>query len=122
MTDHRRTVRPSTLLRSCAGRPANLAIASGTIACAMLSACSNPFGPIAADYGRRPATERLREIDRLDPDRYAKPVSPDPTPPVRPGDRYVDRFKGAKTASLSVEDIDDQDDPVAYLLEESEHQ
>ncbi len=102
MTDHRRTVRVPFL---DVDRRGAIALASGALGCLALAACSNPLGPIAADYGKRPSPERLREINRLDPDRYAKPVSPDPAPPVRPGDRYVDRFKGARSVSLSVEDV-----------------
>jgi outer membrane protein TolC len=76
-----------------------------------LGACSNPLGPIGADYIRRPSTDRLRSIDRLDPDRYARPApasaaatggSGPVAAPASP--RYVDRFAGQPGVRLSIED------------------
>ncbi len=38
--------------------------------------CGNPLGPEPYDRDRPPAMDRLRQIDRLDRDRYARPADP----------------------------------------------
>ena len=37
----------------------------------VVAGCTNPLGPMDADYGKPTAADRLRKIDRLDRDRYA---------------------------------------------------
>jgi len=70
----------------------------------LLSSCSNPLAPDDADYGKRPAAERLRTISRLERDKYAAPAAAAVTPPPTVGEKYTSRFAGEKTVEMHLED------------------
>jgi outer membrane protein TolC len=81
---------------------ARLVICAGTAAAVLLTSCSNPFGPIDADYDRNlaPKVERLREIQRFEAKKYE-----DPAPPAMPktGEKPPSRLAGLESASLTIE-------------------
>jgi outer membrane protein len=67
-----------------------------------LASCSNPFGPIDADYDRHlaPKVERLRDIQRFDTTTYQDPAPP-PMPAV--GEKPPSRLAGLESLSLTIE-------------------
>lgn len=73
-------------------------------ASAMFAAsCSNPLGPIDADYARRLEPARLRGVERFDREKYAQPPSPSESASsalVRP----KSRFEGLEQATLTLEE------------------
>lgn len=77
------------------------ALAAAFTAGAMQS-CSNPFGPIDADYDRNlaPRAERLRTIERFDSGRFADPA---PQEPPKPGEKPPSRLAGLATLPLTIE-------------------
>lgn len=69
--------------------------------------CGNPLGPETYDKDRPPAMERLRQIDRLDRDRYASPASEQSPLPVErgaSGPARVSPFATMERFELGLED------------------
>ncbi|MBY0312707.1 MAG: TolC family protein [Phycisphaerales bacterium] len=69
--------------------------------------CGNPLGSEAYDRDRPPAMERLRQIDRLDRDRYARPASEQAPLPVASGESGAARvspFARMERFELRLED------------------
>lgn len=72
---------------------------------ALLASCTNPLGPIDADYDRRlaPATDRLRSIGRADIDRYTRATDETSGAPRDPAERPPSRLVGLESISVTIE-------------------
>lgn len=71
----------------------------------LLAGCSNPLFPRDSDYGRQTPVERLRRIDPLPLEQYAKPKPPPDTPPEDPAKAAKSRFEGLSEAPLTIEEV-----------------
>lgn len=67
--------------------------------------CSSPLGPRESDYGRQTPPERLRAIDPLKIDQFAKPPPPPDAPAEDPAAAARARFQGLAEAPLSIEEV-----------------
>lgn len=68
-----------------------------------LAGCTNPLGPMDSDYGKHPPLQRLRAVETLDREKYARP--PKELPPLpQPGERYSSRFENLPAVDMSIED------------------
>lgn len=99
---------PRLSKRLCFARPQrSLQLALATMLCCA-AGCGNPLGAEAYDKDRPPAVERLRQIGRLDRDRYARPEMPadpaKPAQPVAPGAVRQSPFAGLERYELRLED------------------
>lgn len=52
----------------------------GVVVLGLLVGCSSPFGRSPADYGRLTPADRLREVERLPLEQYARPPAPEEKP------------------------------------------
>lgn len=84
-----RTPEIITRPRTALGAPAFLAAAL------MLQGCGSPLGRSDADYGRRTPIDRLREVDRLALEGYAKPA-----PALAPKPEEAERAAREKFAAM----------------------
>lgn len=73
------------------------------VALALAAGCSNPLARRDADLGHNTPEERLRRIDTLNINRFAKPAPPPNAPAEDPAKVARARFESLGTMSLSVE-------------------
>ena len=67
--------------------------------------CSNPLGPMDADYRPTAPLGRIKNVEPLDRDKYAAPTVPvTSTSPTTPGAPHVSRFAGLATTALTLEE------------------
>lgn len=93
------TISPSLhvgLRRICVALPLSVLVAAG---------CESPLGPRESDYGRRVPAERLREIQPLGIERFAKPAPPPGAPEEDPLAAAKARFAGLSEAPLSLPEV-----------------
>lgn len=70
--------------------------------------CSNPFGPMAKDYGDRAPIERLRSIERLELEKFARPATPGSIPTTAADgtpEKPVNRFAGLESTEITLEQV-----------------
>lgn len=77
--------------------------APGALALSTLAGCSNPLGPIDADYGNQPPLSRLRSVERLDRAKFSEQTVPKDAEPPTPGAPYVTPITNAPKFDLTLE-------------------
>lgn len=71
----------------------------------MLGACANPLGSISSDYGRRAPTERLRQLERFESERYRAPEPPAAASAPDAASAVRRRFEGLERVELTLEEV-----------------
>ncbi len=73
-------------------------------AAAALAGCASPFGRSDADYGRRTPVQRLREVDRLAIESYAKPTAAEPTKAEEAAKAAREKFAAMPEVPMTIEE------------------
>jgi outer membrane protein len=70
-----------------------------------VAGCESPLGPRDSDYGRQTPPQRLREIQPLEIERFAKPAAPPDAPEADPAVAAKARFAGLTETPLSIAEV-----------------
>lgn len=75
-------------------------------AAACAAGCTNPFAARPLDYGERASIDRLRKIERLELEKFSRPVpSRDPQAQVEYPEKPPNRFAGLESTEIRLEDV-----------------
>src|SRR3954464_15237077 len=69
----------------------------------LIAGCAAPWRASPLDRGEQVPIDRLRKIDPMGMDRYARPKAPDQAAPEDPAAAARDRFAGMATVPLAIE-------------------
>lgn len=75
-------------------------------AAACAAGCTNPFAARPLDYGELASIDRLRKIERLELEKFSRPVpSRDPQAQVEYPEKPPNRFAGLESTEIRLEDV-----------------
>lgn len=80
-----------------------IAACGAATALLVVAGCTNPLGPLDADYGPRVPAERLRRVGSLDPSAHVAPPEPEPATAADAEHKLQSRFEGIERLPLTLE-------------------